>query len=284
MKFAIDVPNFGSYGDARTVAGLSRETEAAGWDGFFIWDHVMYFTPEPVPVVDPWTALTAAAMTTERIRLGPMVTPLARRRPWTVARQAAYLDRLSNGRLVLGVGLGEPPENDYGRFGEETDARTRADKLDEALEIVTSLWSGEEVTFRGKHYNVGPARFTPPPAQRPRVPVWVAGAWPNKRPFRRAARWDGVVPIKVQTGPGFENITPDEVRASADYVRSQRDDAGGYDVVVGGESPIERGGDFAAHVRPFADAGATWWMEALTDFRGPLDKMREIVRNGPPQL
>ena len=182
MRFAINLPNFGEYGDARRLAELARETEAAGWDGFFIWDVFGGDSAAPVPVDDPWIALAAIAATTERIRLGTMVTPLPRRRPWKLARQAASLDHLSGGRLILGVGIGTPPE-EFARFGEEPDPRIRAEMLDEGLEVLTGLWSGEPFSFHGRHYRVEEATLLPRPVQQPRIPSGSVGPGRASRPF-----------------------------------------------------------------------------------------------------
>ncbi|HEV3012041.1 MAG TPA: LLM class flavin-dependent oxidoreductase, partial [Actinomycetota bacterium] len=178
MRYAVNVPNFEEYSDVRTVAALAADAEAAGWDGFFVWDHLAFVKAWRLRIADPWMLLTGVALATERLRLGPMVTPLARRRPWKVARETVTLDRLSGGRLVLGVGLGEPPEDEYGTFGEPTDPVVRAAMLDEGLEVLTRLWSGETVSFQGRHYRVDQVAFQPTPVQRPRIPIWVAGAWP----------------------------------------------------------------------------------------------------------
>src|SRR5919202_2507053 len=195
MRYGVTVPNFGECCDPRTLADIAREAEAAGWDGFFLWDHVQLM---PTPTVDPWVALTAIALATRRIRIGPMVTPVPRRRPIKLARETVSLDHLSDGRLILGVGIGGGPwEWDY--FGEESDLRTRGAMLDEALELLTRIWTGQPVLHEGRFYRVrgdfGPGRpevnptpLLPRPRQSPRIPIWVAGTWPKKPPFRRAAR------------------------------------------------------------------------------------------------
>ena len=204
MRYGVSMPNFGEHLDVGIIAALARDAEGAGWDGFFLWDHLLAFSPGPVPVVDPWIALTAAALSTRGIRLGPLVTPLPRRRPTTLARQTASLDRLSGGRLILGVGSGALPyEWEY--LGEEVDPRVRGAMLDEGLAVLAGLWTGEPFGYHGQHYRVGGAPpeddwraiFSPPPAQRPRIPVCVGGTWPHRAPFRRAARWDGACPMKA---------------------------------------------------------------------------------------
>jgi alkanesulfonate monooxygenase SsuD/methylene tetrahydromethanopterin reductase-like flavin-dependent oxidoreductase (luciferase family) len=170
MRYAVSVPNFAEYGDVRTVAALATDAEAAGWDGFFVWDHLTYVKRRRLAIADPWILLAGVALATERLRLGPMVTPLPRRRPWKLARETVTLDRLSGGRLVLGVGLGTPPEDEYGSFGEPTDPVVRAAMLDEGLEVLTRLWTGETVSFRGRHYRVDEVAFQPTPLQRPASP------------------------------------------------------------------------------------------------------------------
>jgi alkanesulfonate monooxygenase SsuD/methylene tetrahydromethanopterin reductase-like flavin-dependent oxidoreductase (luciferase family) len=283
MQFAINLPNFGEYGDPGLLAELARDAEDAGWDGFFIWDHVQYFAPgERVPMVDPWVALAAVATATSRIRLGPMVTPIPRRRPWKLARESVTLDHLSGGRLILGVGLGDPVATEFGTFGEETDARRRAGMLDDGLAVLTGLWRGEPFSFEGEHFRVRDALCWPPPAQSPRIPIWVAGMWPNRPPLRRAARWDGVFPVKLEPD-GFGILTPDEVRDLIAYVRSHRESDGPFDVVICGDTPADDPAGAAAIVAPYADAGLTWWQESLSDFRGPLELTRARIRQGPPR-
>jgi alkanesulfonate monooxygenase SsuD/methylene tetrahydromethanopterin reductase-like flavin-dependent oxidoreductase (luciferase family) len=224
-----------------------------------------------VDVADPWITLAAISTATERIRLGPMVTPLARRRPVKVAREAATLDRLSGGRLTLGVGLGSDRfGSEYSITGEELDARRRARMLDESLEILQAAWSGQPVHHRGEHYTVDGMRFLPRPVQQPGVPVWVAGSYGKPRPLRRAARYQGFFPVDLE---GPEQLA-DMVAALA----SLRREAGGeasepYDIVAAlppGTDPL-----------PYAAAGATWWAvefppEALT-----VDLVRAVIRDGP---
>ncbi len=284
MKYGIYAPCFGDYGDARTVAELAREGEEAGWDGFFIWDHILFSMGARTAVVDPWVALAAAAMNTERIRLGPLITPLARRRPWKVAREAVSLDHLSGGRLTLGVGLGEPPQADFEPFGEDPENRVRAEKLDAGLDILAGLMSGEPFSYSGQHHRIAEVTFLPKPVQRPRIPIWVAGTWPNKPPFRRAARWDGAFPIKI--GPsGFpEPLSADDIRSVIGYVRARRARDDPFDVAVWGITPGDDRSAAADIVGPRAEAGATWWLESMNPQPGLLEEMRERIREGPPRV
>jgi alkanesulfonate monooxygenase SsuD/methylene tetrahydromethanopterin reductase-like flavin-dependent oxidoreductase (luciferase family) len=283
MRYAVNMPNFAEYADARTVAALAADAEAAGWDGVFVWDHMVYAKDERLPVADPWILLAAVALATERLRLGPMVTPLARRRPWKVARETVTLDRLSGGRLILGVGLGTPAADEYGTFGEPTGAALRAAMLDEALEVLTLLWSGETVSFRGEHYRLDAVAFRPTPVQRPRIPILVAGVWPRRAPLRRAARFDGIVPLKVGDDGELVPLSADDLGELLAVVRAHRADGGPFEVMLGGETPGDDPAAALAVVEPLAAAGMTWWSETLEPRRGGLAAMRERVRKGPPR-
>ncbi len=267
LRHGMWVPLFDELSDPATVVRLAAEAEEAGWDGFFVWDHVAWHEPVRA-VADPWVVLSAAAAVTERIVLGPMVTPLARRRPVKVARETASLDRLSGGRLVLGVGLGSDRfGGEFSRTGEQTDDRARAEVLDEALEILRGAWSGETVQHRGRHHTVDGLAFEPTPT-RGSVPVWVAGFPGNRRPMVRAAAHDGYFPVNLGA--------PDQLAESVAAVRELRgDDPRPFDVVVG----TGRDADPAA----WADAGATW---LLTDFDASplsLGDVQGVLRDGPPR-
>jgi alkanesulfonate monooxygenase SsuD/methylene tetrahydromethanopterin reductase-like flavin-dependent oxidoreductase (luciferase family) len=281
MRYAVNVPNFEDYSDVRTVASLAADAEAAGWDGFFVWDHLTFIKALRLRIADPWMLLTGVALATERLRLGPMVTPLARRRPWKVARETVTLDRLSGGRLILGVGLGEPPEDEYGSFGEPTDPVVRAAMLDEGLEVLTRLWSGETVSFRGRHYQVDQVAFQPTPVQRPRIPIWVAGAWPRRGPLRRAARFEGSFPLKLDRQGELIPLDPDDLRELLAVVHDLRQTSEPFDLVVGGTTPDDPA---AARdlIEPLAEAGMTWWQESVDPRQTDLDAFRRRVRKGPP--
>ncbi|MBI4640432.1 MAG: LLM class flavin-dependent oxidoreductase [Candidatus Tectomicrobia bacterium] len=279
MKYGLDVSTAGSYADPRVLADLAAEAEDAGWDGFFVWDTV-FFVPGDWPVADPWVALAAIAMQTRRIRIGAMVTPLARRRPWQVARETVSLDHLSDGRLIFGAGLGYQAV-DFAAFGEEADPKIRAEKLDEGLQVLSGLWTGESFSFQGNHYQVNAVTFLPKPMQSPRIPVWIAGFWPNHRPFRRAARWDGTY-IGTQKVNG-EILTPEELKEVVAYVKAHRGQAEPFDVAFAGQTPSdpEEGMEI---VHPYIEAGLTWWLEGIEDVRGSLEEMRERIRSGPPKM
>ena len=287
MQYGISVPIFGPYGDVRVLAGLARDTEESGWDGFFIWDHIA--TPSAIPVIDPWIALAVIATVTERIRIGALVTPLPRRRPWKVARETATLDRLSRGRLVVGVGLGFFLTEEFENLDEQTDLKVRAAMLDEGLEVLTGLWRGEPFTFNGAHYQIKDTLFLPTPVQSPRIPIWVAATWPKKAPFYRAARWDGVVPM-LQSGSSLDRMSPDQAREMLAIIRQQRQSDAPFDMVHAGITPDKDRTRDADYVGPYAEAGVTWWTEDInptgwgTDKNWPLEAMRQRILNGPPRF
>jgi alkanesulfonate monooxygenase SsuD/methylene tetrahydromethanopterin reductase-like flavin-dependent oxidoreductase (luciferase family) len=271
VRYGISVPNFG---DPAHLVELGHATERAGWDGFFLWDHVLVDADHPFPIDDPWVVLGAVAQTTERVRLGTLVTPVARRRPWKLARETVTLDHLSGGRAVLGVGLGEPPDAEFGAFGEPTDGRVRAELLDEGLEVLFGLWSGERFSFKGRHLTVDGATFLPTPLQSPRIPVWVAVVWPNRGPLRRAAQCDGMAPIRL--GPrGVEPVTPDDVREMLAVVREQRETDAPFDVAVWVVS------DTTAGAADYEAVGVTWLIESASGAPGWLDDIRGVIDAGP---
>ena len=272
MRFAAYAPTFGDY-DVPTLSALAREAEAAGWDGFFIWDHLVW-APDGAPLADTTVALTAIALATERIRLGALVTPLARRRPWKFAKETATLDRLSGGRLVTGVGLGI--ESDFFPVGERFAATERAHRLDESLEIVSSLWSGEPVTHHGKHFQLERVALHPTPVQQPSIPIWVAGFWPNRPPFRRAARWNGAIPQR--RGNPFEPLAPDELRECATYLSAHRTSDSPFDLVASWFGPHRDHLSLSA----YQQAGATWWLDGVNPWTESLHEYAARISHGPP--
>ena len=232
------------------------------------------------PFADPWVALSAVAMRTERVRIGAMVTPLARRRPWQVARATVSLDHLSNGRLIFGVGLGSPADTEFGVFGEETDSKIRARKLDEGLDVLAGLWSGESFSYEGEEYRIDDVTFLPKPVQEPRIPVWVGGQWPNKAPFRRAARWDGAFPT---ANDGNTPITPDILREVGDYVSAHRTSDGPFDMVAGVENPMDDPSEVADRIAALEEAGLTWAIYSFGSWNGTMEGTRGRIRQGPPR-
>ncbi|WP_419996620.1 LLM class flavin-dependent oxidoreductase [Streptomyces boninensis] len=291
MRFSINIPNFGDFADPRNVATIATAAEESGWDGLFIWDHVHFRGYAGRPFGDAWMLLTAAALSTSRIRVGPLLTPVARYRPQQLARQVATLDNLSGGRVVFAAGLGGPVEDEYGSFGDSTDRRVLAERLDEGLELLGRFWTGEAVDHHGRHYQARDVSLLPATVQRPRPPVWIGGFWPNRPPMRRAARWDGAVPLFKNALHGYPPDRQD-VRELITYVRGHRDGdrEGGtrrpFDLVVGGVTPAD-----AAKAKdvigPLRDAGATWWDERQIDPSPEVDRLAPVLRRieaGPPVL
>lgn len=278
MKFGLDIPTAGEYANAHTLATLAAEAEEAGWEGFFLWD-VFFAKDQPtVPIVDPWIALAAIAMRTHRIHIGAMLTPLPRRRPWQVVRQTVALDHLSNGRLIFGAALGYQAL-DFTPFNEEYDPKIRAEKLDEGLEVLTGLWSGETFSFQGKHYQVNEVPLLPKPLQSPRIPVWLASGWPRHKPLQRAARWDGVYLMTVNQVTG-EFLTPEEIREIMTYVNTHREATDPFDVAVNGEFPADSR-QRAEMIQRYSEAGATWLVELEAPSQS-FEEYRERIRQGPP--
>ncbi len=284
MRYAIDIPNFGAFADPRLTVEVAVEAEAAGWDAVWVWDHVMSDPADPH--ADPYILLAAIALATTRLRLGPMVTPLARRRPWHVAREAVTLDHLSGGRLTLGVGAGSRA-HEFTSFGDPADLRTRAAMLDEGLAVIEGLWTGQPFSFEGAHFHVAGATFLPAPLQQPRIPIWVAATWPVPAPFRRAARWDGVWPLRRDLEGNSVPLAPDDVRGARSMIAEERAAVGRedepFDILVAGITAGDDSAAASATTGEFADAGATWWTERINPVRGSLEQMRERVRQGPPR-
>ena len=259
MLRGLFLPIFDELADPGLVARLAAEAEAAGWDGVFVWDHVAYRAPVR-SLADPWVTLAAIACATERVRLGPMVTPLPRRRPVKLAREVATLDRLSGGRLVLGVGIGGDGSGELSATGEQLDDRVRGAMLDEGLAVLRAAWTGEPVEHRGEHYVVDGLTVLPTPVQPAGPPVWVAARWGNPAPLRRAARHDGVFPIGIEEPAQLAELVATVGRGA------------GFDVAVGGPPGADETG--------YAQAGATWWMTSFPITTTEAD-VRAVLRDGP---
>ncbi|MFQ5919994.1 MAG: LLM class flavin-dependent oxidoreductase [Thermoplasmata archaeon] len=278
MELAVDLPIQGIAGEAETLVEYAVLAEEAGWDGVSLEDYVSYYREGPL--FDPWLVLAAIAARTERIRLDISVSPLARRRPWKVAREAVTLDHLSNGRFTLGVGVGDDTDKSFTHFaGEVTDTRSRAGRLDETLEILEGLWSGKPFAYQGAHFQLEEVIFEPRPVQRPRIPIWVGGGWPREGPLRRAARWDGAIFYKVSTDGQFHEMEPEDIAAIRAAIDARRTTSRPYEVVTGGPTPGDDPDAARAKLAPLAEAGVTNWHEFL-----PNDPraMRQRIEAGPP--
>jgi alkanesulfonate monooxygenase SsuD/methylene tetrahydromethanopterin reductase-like flavin-dependent oxidoreductase (luciferase family) len=265
VRHGIFVAPFDECSDPRLLAELAARAETRGWEGFFLWDHIRYREPT-VEVSDPWVALAAIACATKRVRIGPLVTPPARRRPWKLAREAVTLDHLSQGRVVLGLGLGGDTSLELSGFGEQTDDRTRGAMLDEALTLLDACMSGEPVRVAGEHYTVDTGPMLPRPVQRPRIPFWLAARWPRRKPVARAARYDGIFPIDLEAEQLAELV--------AELAELRRGDARPFEIVARA-APGEDAGALEA-------AGATW---LLADFdQSPREAdVRAAIEAGPPR-
>ncbi len=272
MKFGFVMPS----GDARKAAELGEILEQAGWDALFVW--------EPVWGFDAWICLTAAAMRTTRLRLGTLITPLARMRPWKLASETVTLDHLSGGRVILGVGLGAT-DTGWAEFGEPTDRKLRAELLDEGLEILTGLWKGQPFAHAGKHYHVRPMNFMPPPppVQQPRIPIWVVGAWPREKSMRRALKYDGLLPNVLDEKGEHRTLSVEDVRQMRQYADAHLQGERPYEIVVEGATPADDRQAAAEQALAWEQAGATWWIEALWSAESD-DQVLHRARAGPPRV
>jgi len=278
MKYGFVIDAF----DVATIGDLTEVAEEAGWDGLFISDAIAVGSKDfpDFPYFDPWVALAVMATRSTRIRIGTMITPLPRRRPWKLARETLSIDHLSKGRLILGVGLGAA-EDDGGFFkvGEPMDIRVRAQKLDEALSILTGLWTGKPVTFSGKHYRVEEMSMQPAVVQSPRIPIWVPGVWQKPKSMERALKWDGIIPQKYKS---MSRMTAAEIKTLKAYVDKHRTQSSHFDIIAGGETSGTNRKQAVKKVAPYIRAGATWWLESKWTFSA--DEVRARIKQGPPRV
>ena len=278
MRFGLNVGNFGWAGDVEVLLEIAVAAEESGWDGFFLWDHVN------MPGVggrhaDPWIALGVIASRTRTLQLGPMITPLPRRRPAKLAQEILTLDALSGGRFILGVGNGTGEASEYEDLGEEADLRVRAEMLDEGLDVLQGLLSDEHVSVEGRHFRTHTKGFGPPASGR-EIPIWVAATWPNKRPLRRALRFDGIAPV---LHPNSRPLQPEHMREIASLVANERESTRPFDLVVTAIGVPEEMGEARKHAAAFEDAGATWYHAVCYPLMDTKDEFLERVRRGPPR-
>jgi alkanesulfonate monooxygenase SsuD/methylene tetrahydromethanopterin reductase-like flavin-dependent oxidoreductase (luciferase family) len=275
MRYGLNLPNGGA--DPQTLGEFASLAEKAGWDGVFLEDYIIWQGHQDIPTYDPWVILAAMALRTEHVRLGTMVTPLTRRRPWKIARETATLDHLSRGRLILGIGLGDTISSavNFTHFGEIIDSKQRAEMLDEGLDVLVGLWSGEPFSYHGEYYHVNEVTFLPRPLQTPRIPIWVGGGYPLKGPMRRAARWDGACL--------YNNVArymqPGDVRDLKVFIEDNRAASGPFEIVVGGHRRRDDWEEERAHIRSLAEVGVTWWIEYVPP--DDLGAMRACIERGP---
>lgn len=275
MRYGFVIPG----GDVGTLLEVAQEIEAAGWDAVFVADAV-YGT-------DPWVSLGAIGARTERVRLGTLLTPVSRRRPWKLASELATLDRLTNGRALVTVGLGAI-DTGFDRVGEATDRKVRAQLLDEGLELMARFWSGKPFKYEGQHYKVNWGKaWLYTPVQQPRVPIWVVGAWPRPASMRRAARWDGLVASTLSADGAFSQPTPAEVRAMKSFIDEERASTGQsapFDIIIEGVTPGDNADKAAELLVPMSEAGVTWWIESMWDSPGGMKAVLKRIRQGPPAV
>ncbi|MBM0231056.1 LLM class flavin-dependent oxidoreductase [Micromonospora sp. STR1_7] len=279
MRHGLEISCGGASLAVSTLVELGELAEHAGWDGVFLEDYLIHYDGDDPSTYDPWLVLAAIAGRTSRVRLGTTVTALPRRRPAKLAREVLTLDHLSAGRAIVAVGVGDPGDRGLTAFGEQTEPAVRAAMLDEGLDLLTGLLSGERISHQGTHYRADQVALRPPPVQSPRVPVWVGGSTQAGAVRRRAARADGIVPYKLTDTAGWSDFTPDEVHELVDALPPTRADGQPFDVAVGGRRRRADERAERAYLGELAAAGATWWLEFV-----PADDpaaMRAAVAGGP---
>jgi hypothetical protein len=275
MKFGLALP----YSSARMVARLSQEAESAGWDGCFLGDAIW--------CEDPMIALAAAAMVTRRIRLGTMIIPMPLRRPWKVASESLAVDHLSDGRLILGLGTGAVWMGWQSFPDEVTNARARAEMLDESIDILTLLYQRKQFDYDGVHYHLkltlmDERHYPPKPVQQPRIPLWVVGIWPREKSIQRVLKCDGVIPEKRNPGGSIEDVTPADIREIKAYVDANRTLTTPFDIVASGKTAGLDRVQLKDKLLPWNEAGATWWIEGL--WEETEEQVIERIHQGPPEL
>lgn len=272
MKFGFVIP----YATAQEFLELAVEIEEAGWDAAFGW--------ETVYGIDPWVLLGGMAARTNRIRLGTLLTPLSRRRPWKLASELVTLDLVSDGRATLCSGLGAV-DTGFADVGEQTDRRTRAELVDEGLALLEQFWSGKPFEHHGKHYDV---TWSAPmgavvPVQQPRIPIWNVTLMGAPASMRRAARWDGILPNIRTPENEWRTPGPDDLPALRAELERYGADLTTFDIAIEGTTPL---GDRAAldNVAALAANGATWWIESMWETPGGIPAVRERIAAGPPRV
>lgn len=278
MKYGFIIPG----GSAREIVDMAVEVEEAGWDGAFYYDDI--YTGAKKGISAAWPVLAAMAVNTKRIRIGSLLTAVGRRRPWELARESVTVDWLSEGRLILPTGLGSAGDGAYTKAGMPSDRRVRAEMLDEGLEILDGLWGGRSFSYDGKYNQIKPMRFIPRPVQKPRIPIWVVGAWGRPKSMRRVLKYDGLIPVIKKPDGTHAEVTPGAIREMRRYVSENRTARGNqrreFDIIKDGVTP-RNSSKARAMVKPFANAGATWWMESMWVYKD-LRNVKERIEAGPP--
>jgi len=293
MRYAVYAPIINDFADPKRLVDLAVAAEAARYDGFFIWDHLAIDVEGRLEVADATVTLGAIAQATERIKIGALITPLARRRPWKVAKEIVALDHLSGGRILFGAGLGEPAEVEFGNFGEDPSAGARARKLDEGLAILDPLMRGETVTHTGDTYRLRGVKLAPRSIQLPRIPIWIAAALPATRGLQRAAQWDGCFPVKVPAAivagmvanaawPEWW-LSPAELAEAVAYLERARGGLTDFAIAATGSTLADDSGQAIAKIAAYAAVGANWWLEWIDETPGSYADALTLVERGPPR-
>ena len=281
MNFAVSLPNYKKYADVHLLIKMAKEAETAGWDGFVIWDHEA--AGGKSPVTDPWVTMGAIAAQTHKMKLGIIITQLAKHSPWKIAKEAATLDQLTDGRFILGIGLGFALEREFKVLGDEHKEKARKAVLDEILEILGDLWTEDDYKISDEHFK----EDQPQPDRKKKrpvyIPIWMAGLWPDRLQFRRVAQWNGVLPIAK--GYEYNNMMlPEAINDVIEFVGSHRTVDEPFDIIHAGiTSGVDHEKDKEI-IETYRQAGVTWWMEAITPGRAPVEKIIERIKAGPPRL
>ena len=293
MRYAVYAPTINDFCDPNRLVDLAVTAEAARYDGFFIWDHLAIDAQGSLGLADATVTLGAIAQATERIKIGALITPLPRRRPWKVAKEIVALDHLSAGRILFGAGLGDPAEIEFGIFGEDPSAVARASKLDEGLAILDPLMCGETVTHTGDTYQLYAVKLAPRSIQLPRIPIWIAAALPATRGLQRAARWDGCFPVKVPTAIVAGTVanaawpewwlSPTELAEAVAYLDRERGGLTGFAIAATGSTAADNRTQAIARVADYTAVGANWWLEWIDETPGSYADALALVERGPPR-
>lgn len=280
MNFGFIIPS----GTAKEIVELASVAEDTGWDGVFYYDDI--YTDSKTEMSSAWPVMAAIAATTKRIKFGSLLTAVGRRRPWEVARESVTVDHLSNGRLILPAGLGWAGDGAYTKAGMPSDRKVRAEMLDEGLEILDGLWSGKPFRYEGKYNQLKTMTFIPRPVQRPRIPIWVVGAWPRPKSMRRVLKYDGLIPVIKKADGVHDDVPPEKIQEMKEFVERNRVVRGRmrseFDIIIGGETPTNER-KAKEIVAPYAESGATWWTETMWGVKRMSD-VRNRIRAGPPRL
>lgn len=275
INFGIYIANFDIFESPIDYLDLAVATEENSWDGFFMWDHTVGIPGKPAS--ETFTTLSAIASKTNNIKIGTTVTGLPRHRPWNLARKVATIDHISNGRFIFGIGLGARDE--YSPFNEENDNKILKEKVDESLQIIQGIFEKDHFSFSGKHYQLNDVSFNPKPKQK-NLPIWVAGTWPYKGPFRRAAKFNGIFPLSAD--PDEIRLSPKEYQDIISFINQFRDPKSDFDVVSHMYTTGNKEDD--AWISDYIDVGVNWLIEVIYPGRASKKEIFDRIKKGPPSI